>query len=432
MTNQKIKSRKRFPSGSGVAESAGEEVVDRLAGLLPREELEAALEGLAPEQVTGPGGLLTQLAGRVIETALGAELTEHLGYPPGAAPPGGAPNARNGSTPKTVRTELGPVEIKTPRDRKGSFAPQLVKKRQTRLAGLDDRILGLYGGGMSVRDISRHLSELYGTEIGRDTISRVTDAVLEDIAAWRTRPLAAVYPIVYFDCLMVRVREDRSVSSRACYLAIGQSVEGDREVLGIWWQETEGAKFWLAVLNDLHQRGVEDVLIACVDGLSGFPDAVEAVFPRAWVQSCIVHQIRSSLRYVSYTDRKKVAADLRAVYAAVDADDAEQQLAAFDEKWGARYPMIADSWRQRWIYLTPFLALPADLRRVVYTTNSIENLNRQIRKAIKTRGHFPDEQAATKLIYLAVLRAQDAWKRPYRWPNALRALKIHFGDRLPD
>jgi putative transposase len=406
--------------------------VDRLAGLLPREELETALEGLGPEQITGPGGLLTQLAGRVIETALGAELTEHLGYPPGQAPPGGAPNARNGSTPKTVQTELGPVQIKTPRDRKGSFAPQLVGKRQTRLAGLDDRILGLYAGGMSVRDISRHLSELYGTEIGRDTISRVTDAVLEDIALWRTRPLAAVYPIVYFDCLMVRVREDRSVSSRACYLAIGQTVEGDREVLGIWWQESEGAKFWLAVLTDLHRRGVEDVLIACVDGLTGFPEAVEAVFPAAWVQSCIVHQIRSSLRYVTYTDRKKVAADLRAVYGAVDADDAEHQLAAFDDKWGARYPMIADSWRERWQYLTPFLALPADLRRVVYTTNSIENLNRQIRKAIKTRGHFPDEQAATKLIYLAILKAETAWKRPYRWPNALRALKIHFGHRLPD
>jgi len=406
--------------------------VDRLAGLLPREELEAALEGLAPEQITGPGGLLTQLAGRVIETALGAELTEHLGYPPGQAPPGGAPNARNGGTPKTVQTELGPVQIKTPRDRKGSFEPQLVGKRQTRLAGLDDRILGLYAGGMSVRDISRHLSELYGTEIGRDTISRVTDAVLEDIALWRTRPLAAVYPIVYFDCLMVRVREDRSVSSRACYLAIGQTVEGDREVLGIWWQESEGAKFWLAVLTDLHRRGVADVLIACVDGLTGFPEAVEAVFPQAWVQSCIVHQIRSSLRYVTYTDRKKVAADLRAIYSALDADDAERALAAFDEKWGERYPMIAASWRARWQYLTPFLALPADLRRVVYTTNSIENLNRQIRKAIKTRGHFPDEQAATKLIYLAILKAETAWKRPYRWPNALRALKIHFGNRLPD
>ena len=432
MTNQKIKSRERSSSGSVVDESSGAAVVDRLAGLLPREELETALEGLAPEQITGPGGLLTQLAGRVIETALGAELTEHLGYPPGQAPPGGAPNARNGGTPKTVQTELGPVQIKTPRDRKGSFEPQLVGKRQTRLAGLDDRILGLYAGGMSVRDISRHLSELYGTEIGRDTISRVTDAVLEDIALWRTRPLAAVYPIVYFDCLMVRVREDRSVSSRACYLAIGQTVEGDREVLGLWWQESEGAKFWLAVLTDLHRRGVADVLIACVDGLTGFPEAVEAVFPAAWVQSCIVHQIRSSLRYVTYTDRKKVAADLRAVYSALDADDAEHQLAAFDEKWGERYPMIAASWRARWQYLTPFLALPADLRRVVYTTNSIENLNRQIRKAIKTRGHFPDEQAATKLIYLAILKAETAWKRPYRWPNALRALKIHFGNRLPD
>jgi putative transposase len=285
---------------------------------------------------------------------------------------------------------------------------------------------------MTVRDIERHLSDLYGVEIKRDTISRVTDAVLEDVAAWRTRPLAAVYPIVYFDCLMVRVREDRSVSSRACYLAIGTTIDGDREVLGIWWQETEGSKFWLAVLNDLHQRGVEDVLIACVDGLAGFPDAIEAVFPQAWVQTCIVHQIRNSMRWVSYGDRKRVAAELRPVYAAVNIDTAEQALAAFDDTWGERYPMIAASWRDRWEYVTPFLALPADLRRIVYTTNSIENLNRQIRKSIKTRGHFPDEQAATKLIYLAIQRAQGAWKTPYRWTTALRALKIHFGDRLPD
>jgi putative transposase len=430
MSSHSTKSSRARPPG--VAQGPPEEVLDRLSGLLPREALEDALEGLAPEQITGPGGLLTQLAGRVIETALGAELTEHLGYPPGQAPPGGASNHRNGSTAKTLRTELGPVEVRTPRDRGGSFEPKLVAKRQTRLAGLDDRILGLYAGGMTVRDIARHLSELYGTEIGRDTISRVTDAVLEDVADWRTRPLAAVYPIVYFDCLMVRVREDRSVSSRACYLAIGQGVEGDREVLGIWWQETEGAKFWLAVLNDLHQRGVHDVLIACVDGLSGFPEAIEAVFPQAWVQSCIVHQIRASMRYVTYTDRKRLAGDLRQVYSAANIEAAEHQLAAFDERWGARYPMIAESWRARWEYLTPFLALPAELRRVVYTTNSIENLNRQIRKAIKTRGHFPDEQAATKLIYLAIQRAQTAWKRPYHWPSALRALKIHFGDRLPD
>jgi putative transposase len=285
---------------------------------------------------------------------------------------------------------------------------------------------------MTVRDIASHLRDLYGVEIARDTISRVTDAVLEDVVAWRTRPLEAVYPIVYFDALMVKVREDRSVRTRACYLAIGVSVEGDREVLGIWWQETEGAKFWLAVLNDLHQRGVKDVLIACVDGLTGFPEAIAAVFPQAWVQTCIVHQIRSSMRYVAYKDRKRVAAELRPVYAAANIDAAQDALAAFDQAWGERYRMIAESWRSRWEYITPFLALPADLRRAVYTTNSIENLNRQIRKAIKTRGHFPDEQAATKPIYLAIQRAHTAWKTPYRWTSALRALKIHFGDRLPD
>ena len=431
MSTQKTKSRVSESSRSAVDESACEEVRDRLAGLLPAEALQDALAGLRPEEITGPGGLVTQLAGRVLETALGAELTEHLGYPPGQAPPGGAGNTRNGSTSKRLRTELGTVDIKTPRDRDGSFEPQLVRKRQTRLAGLDDRVLGLYAGGMSVRDIACHLSELYGTEIGRDTISRVTDAVLEDIAAWRTRPLAAIYPIVYFDCLMVRVREDRSVSSRACYLAIGQSVDGDREVLGIWWQETEGAKFWLAVLNDLHQRGVADVLIACVDGLTGFPEAIEAIFPQAWVQTCIVHQVRASLRYVTYTERKKVAADLRLIYSAANVEDAEHQLAAFEEKWGGRYPMIGASWRAGWEYLTPFLALPGDLRRVVYTTNSIENLNRQVRKAIKTRGHFPDEQAATKLIYLAIMRADAKWQRNRTWTAPRAALKIHFGDRFP-
>ena len=231
---------------------------------------------------------------------------------------------------------------------------------------------------------------------------------------------------------MVKVREDRSVRNRACYLAIGVSVEGEREVLGIWWQESEGAKFWLAVLNDLHQRGVADVLIACVDGLTGFPDAIAAVFPQAWVQTCIVHQIRSSMRYVTYKDRKRVAADLKPVYRAPNAEAAAEALEAFDQSWGERYPMIADSWRSRWEHITPFMALPADLRRAVYTTNSIENLNRQIRKTIKTRGHFPDEQAATKLIYLAITRAQGAWKKPYHWTAALRGLKIHFGDRLPD
>jgi putative transposase len=409
------------------------EAIDRLAGLLPAEALEDVLKGLGPEEITGPGGLLSQLAGRVIETALGAELTGHLGYPPGQAPPGGAGNHRNGSTSKTVQTELGPVDVKTPRDRNGSFEPQLVAKRQTRLAGLDEKILDLYAGGMSVRDIEAHLQRLYGTTaLGRDTISRVTDAVLADVQAWRTRPLERVYPIVYLDALMVKVREDRSVRTRACYLAIGVTIEGEREVLGLWWQESEGAKFWLAVLNDLHHRGVEDVLVCCVDGLTGFPEAIAAVYPHAWVQTCIVHQIRSGMRYVAYQDRKRIAAALKPVYGAVNAEAAELALAAFDEAWGAKYPMIAQSWRDRWEYIIPFLSLPAELRRAVYTTNSIENLNRQIRKSIKTRGHFPDEQSATKLIYLAILRAERKWRHAFNWSAALRGLKIHFGDRLPN
>jgi transposase-like protein len=420
-------------SSEGPEATQRRDAIDRLAGLLPAEELEDALKGLAPEEITGPGGLLTQLAGRVIETALGAELTDHLGYPPGQAPPGGAGNHRNGSTSKTVQTELGPVDVKTPRDRNGSFEPQLVAKRQTRLAGLDEKILDLYAGGMSVRDIEAHLETLYGTtQVKRDTISRVTDAVLADVEAWRTRPLERVYPIVYLDALMVKVREDRSVRTRACYLAIGVTVEGDREALGLWWQESEGAKFWLAVLNDLHHRGVEDVLVCSVDGLTGFPEAIEAVFPQAWVQTCIVHQIRNSMRYVAYQDRKKIATALRPIYGAVNAEAAEQALEAFDKVWGGKYPMIAASWRARWQYIIPFLSLPAELRKAVYTTNSIENLNRQIRKAIKTRGHFPDEQAATKLIYLAILRAERKWQHAFNWSAALRGLKIHFGDRLPD
>jgi putative transposase len=420
------------PGAAGAADDPPEEVRDRLAELLPEEALQDALKGLDGSEITGSGGLLSQLAGRVIDAALRGELTDHLGYPPGQAPPGGSGNHRNGATGKTVQSDLGPVAVNTPRDRQGSFEPQLVAKRQTRLAGLDEKILGLYAGGMSVRDIASHLSELYGVQIGRDTISRVTDAVLEDIAAWRARPLDALYPIVYLDAIMVKVTEDRSVRTRACYLAVGVNLEGERELLGLWWQETEGAKFWLAVLNDLHHRGVADVLIACVDGLTGFPEAIAAVFPETWVQTCIVHMIRSSMRYISWIDRKKLMPDLRKVYSAANAEEAERQLELFDEQSGAKYPMVAQAWRARWEYVIPFLSLPADLRRVVYTTNAIEGLNRQVRKAIKTRGHFPDEQAATKLIYLALIRAEVKWKKVMRCTAALRALKIHFGDRIPD
>jgi len=399
--------------------------------LLPDDALQDALNGLEADEITGPGGLMSQLAGRVIETALGAELSEHLGYPPGQAPPGGAGNHRNGSTAKTVQTDLGPVVVKTPRDRQGTFEPKLVGKRQTRLAGLDEKILGLYAGGMTVRDIAAHLSDLYGIQIGRDTISRVTDAVLEDVEAWRTRPLETVYPIVYFDALRVKVREDRSVRNLACYLALGVTVDGEREVLGIWWQETEGAKFWLAVLNDLRRRGVQDVLIACVDGLKGFPEAIEATFPHAWVQTCIVHLIRASLRYVNYRDLKKVTSALRPIYTAENADRALVELERFDSEWGGRYAATVRAWRDAWEHVIPFLALPEELRKAVYTTNTIEGLHRQIRKAIKTRGHFPDQQAATKLIYLAILKADAKWQRNRTWSAPRAALKIHFGDRYP-
>jgi putative transposase len=426
-----MQSKRRPQEGAEASESQAppEAVADRLAGLLPEEALEDALKGLEPDEITGPGGLLSKLAGRVIETALGAELTDHLGHPRGGLPQG--PNVRNGSTSKTVATDLGPVKISTPRDRDGTFAPQLVGKRQTRLAGLDDKILALYAGGMTVRDISAHLAELYGIEIGRDTISNVTDAVLADVEAWRTRPLDEVYAIVYFDALRVKVREDRSVRNLACYLALGVNCDGEREVLGIWWQETEGSKFWLAVLNDLRRRGVADVLISCVDGLKGFPEAIEATFPQAWVQTCVVHLIRASLRYVNYRDLKKVASALRPIYSAANAEQAKVELERFDSEWGQRYPATVRAWREAWEHMIPFLALPEELRRAVYTTNTIEGLHRQIRKAIKTRGHFPDQQAATKLIYLAIIKADAKWQRSRTWSAPRAALKIHFGDRYP-
>ena len=424
-----MQSKRRPQRGAESQQPPPEEVVDRLAELLPEGALDEAVRGLKPEELSGPGGLLSQLAGRVVEAALEAEMTEHLGHPPGGRPQG--PNVRNGVTAKTVQSDLGPVEVKTPRDREGSFAPQILPKRATRLAGLDEKVLGLYAGGMTVRDISGHLSELYGTQIGRDTISTITDAVLEDIAAWRSRPLDRVYPIVYFDAMQVKVREDRSVRSRACYLALGVTCDGEREVLGIWWQETEGSKFWLAVLNDLRRRGVEDVLIACVDGLKGFPEAIEATFPQTWVQTCIVHLIRASLRYVNYRDRKKVASALRPIYTAPNAEAALEELDAFEREWGQRYPPTVAAWRSSWEHVIPFLALPGELRRAVYTTNTIEGLHRQVRKAIKTRGHFPDEQSATKLIYLALIKADAKWQRNRAWTAARAGLKIHFGDRFP-
>jgi putative transposase len=399
---------------------------------LPDELIDELLAGArTPEEITGPEGLLQRLTKRLVERAMAAELSEHLGYEHGEAPPGGVGNARNGTTAKTIHTGHGSVRIEQPRDRRGAFEPQIVRKHQRRFDGFDDKIIAMYGRGMSVRDIQAHLAEIYGVEVGHDLISRVTDAVLDDVREWQQRPLEDVYPILFLDALIVKVRDGGAVRNKACYVAIGVNLEGERDVLGLWFQSSEGAKFWLAVLNELKQRGVRDVLICCVDGLKGFPEAIEAVFPHAWVQTCIVHLIRQSLRFVPDKYRRQVAKELKPIYTATDVDAAAEALERFEAEWGERYPMIGKTWRDAWEYVIPFLAFPADVRRVVYTTNTIEALHRQIRKTIKTRGHFPTEDAARKLIYLAIQNAQKSWRSTYNWSAALLSFKIHFGDRLP-
>ena len=304
------------------------------------------------EEIVGPGGVLAQLTRRLVERALAAELTEHLGYEPHQEPPGGTGNTRNGSTAKTLATEQGPVEIETPRDRKGSFEPQIVRKGQRRFEGFDDKILALYSRGLSTRDIEAHLAEIYGVNVGRDLISRVTDAVMEDVREWQQRPLDDVYPVVFLDALVLKIREGGSVQRRACYLALGVTVDGERDVLGMWFQETEGAKFWMQVLTELKQRGVADILICCVDGLKGFPEAIEAIYPHTVVQTCIVHLIRHSLKYVPRREREQVARDLKPIYTAVDTDAAQAALEDFDDKWGSRFPVITQAWLNAWEYVT--------------------------------------------------------------------------------
>ena len=406
-----------LPDGSRLSD----EVVDQLlAGARTEEE------------IAGPGGLLAALTKRLVERALEVELTGHLGYEPHCEPEGGALNTRNGTSPKTLITEHGEVPIDAPRDRDGSFQPQLVRKRQRRFVGFDEKILALYSRGLSTRDIEAHLEEIYGVKVGRELISKVTDAVMDDVREWAKRPLEDVYPVVFLDALVLKIREGGTVQRKACYLALGITLDGDRDVLGMWFQETEGAKFWMQVLTDLKQRGVQDILICCVDGLKGFPEAIEAIFPKTTVQTCIVHLIRSSLRYVPRREREQVARDLKPIYTAVDADAAHEALEAFDQKWGHRFPVITQAWLDAWEYVIPFLAFPDEVRRVIYTTNAIEALNRQLRKAIKTKGHFPNEDAARKLIYLAVRNATPQWTRCRNWTTALLAFKIHFGERLPD
>jgi len=409
------------------------ELAEEVKALLPDELIDELLAGArTEEEIAGPGGLLGQLTRRLVERAMEVELTDHLGYEPHQEPPGGAGNTRNGSTPKTLLTEHGAVRVNTPRDRAGTFEPQIVRKRQRRFEGFDDKILALYSRGVSTRDIEAHLEEIYGVRVGRDLISRVTDAVMEDARAWQTRPLDDVYPVVFLDALVLKIRDGGSVQRRACYLALAIGMDGDREVLGMWFQANEGAKFWMQVLSDLKQRGVQDILICCVDGLKGFPEAIEAVFPQTTIQTCIVHLIRHSLKYVPRRQYEQVVKDLRPIYTAIDADAALLALEEFEEKWGKQLPVIGQAWRSAWEHVTPFMAFEPEVRRVIYTTNAIEALNRQLRKAIKTKGHFPTEDAARKLVYLAIQNAVPQWTRTRGWTKALLAFKIHFGDRLPN
>jgi putative transposase len=411
-----------------------ERLPDEMREKLPDELVDELLAGAkTEEEIFGQGGLFNQLTKRLVERAMEVELTDHLGYAPHQEPPGGTGNTRNGKgEPKTLVTDHGPVSIRAPRDRDGSFEPKIVRKRQRRFEGFDEKILALYSRGMSTRDIEAHLRELYGASVGRDLISRVTDAIMDDAREWQQRPLDDVYPVLFLDALVLKIRDGGSVQRRACYLALAIGIDGEREVLGMWFQANEGAKFWMQVLTELKQRGVQDILICCVDGLKGFPEAIEAIFPATTVQTCIVHLIRHSLKYVPRRQYDEVVRDLKPIYTAIDADHALVALEAFEQKWGKQLPVIGQAWRDAWEYVIPFLAFEPEVRRVIYTTNAIEALNRQLRKAVKTKGHFPTEDAARKLIYLAIQNAVPQWTRTRGWTKALLAFKIQFGDRLPE
>lgn len=385
-----------------------------------------------PEDLIGENGLLKQLTKLLVERALDAELTEHLGHDRHESVANPTGNTRNGKSKKTLKGEFGELPIDIPRDRHGSFEPQLIPKHQTRWNGFDDKIISLYARGMTVREIQAHLQEMYGTEVSPSLISSVTDAVSEEVKAWQARPLDPIYPIVYLDCIHVKVREG-AVRVKAVYLAIGITMQGNKEVLGLWLAQTEGAKFWLQVVTELRNRGVLDIFIACVDGLKGFPEAIEAVFPKTVVQLCIVHMVRHSLNYVSWKRRKEVAADLRHIYQAATAQEAEQRLGEFEARWDDEYLPIGQSWRRNWSRLTPFFDYPPEIRKVIYTTNAIESVNMSLRKLTKNRGSFPSDEALLKLFYLALRNISLKWSMPIRdWKAALTRFTIEFGDRISD
>src|ERR1035437_1476652 len=385
-----------------------------------------------PEDLLAPGGAFNRLRKRLIERLLGAELDTHLGYakgPQGVADDG---NHRNGYSAKTVLGEDGSVALAIPRDRLGPFEPQLIKKGQRRFEGFDQKIVALYARGMTVREIQGFLLEQYGVEVSPDFISLATESVQEEVTIWQNRPLESLYPIVVFDALRVKIRDGGSVQNKAVQLALGIRADGLKEVLGLWLETNEGAKFWLQVMTELKHRGVQDILIAVVDGLKGFPDAINAVFAQTEVQTCIVHLVRHSLSYVGWQDRKLVAAELRTIYQAETAELARQQLETFAAgKWGQKYPTIAASWRRAWEQVIPFFAYPLEVRRVIYTTNAIESVNMQLRKIIKNRGHFPNDEAAAKLIYLALRNITARWKMPpVFWQSAMNQFAIRYPDRL--
>jgi putative transposase len=401
--------------------------------IFSRELLDGLLKNYSkPEDLLGPDGMLKKLTAALVERAMSAELTHHLGYENGEKPPEEQGNRRNGRTQKTLRSNRGELTVEVPRDREGTFEPLLVPKHQRHFDGFDDKILSMYARGMSVRDIQAHLHEIYGVNVDGDLISSVTDAVVEELETWQNRPLEATYLVMYLDALVVKIRDNGVVQNKAVYLVVGLGLDGTKDVLGMWIQQTEGAKFWMSILTELHNRGVNDVMVLCADGLTGLPDAVSAVFPKAIFQTCIVHMVRASTRYVSWKDRKALCADLRCIYNATTRVAAEQELRAFEERWGKQYPSIGAMWRRRWEEAVPFLDFPLEIRKAIYTTNAIEALNRQVRKVLKTRGALPSDDAAAKLIFLALRNAKKNWGgRQMHWGRTLTQFTLCFEGRIP-
>jgi putative transposase len=397
---------------------------------IKNELIDELLKGYQkPEEIIGENGLLKQLVKAVLERAMNAELTHHLGYEKHDPAGYNSGDSRNGTSSKKVKGDFGELKIEVPRDRMGTFEPQILPKHQSRFTGFDEKIISMYARGMSTRDIEGHLKEMYGVEVSPGLISQVTEAVHEDVKIWQNRTLEPIYGIVYLDALYVRMRHEGRVENRAVYVALGVNLEGKKEVLGLWSSANEGAKFWLSVLTELKNRGVKDMLIVCVDGLKGFPQAIEAVFPQAEVQLCIVHLLRASLNYVSWKERREVAAALKPVYRAATAEEAAINLETFITTWG-KYKAIGKLWKENWERVIPFFAFPEEVRKVIYTTNAVEALNRGLRKIIKTRGSFPSEEAAMKLLYLALQNHSKKWETVQNWKEALNQFEVLWGDRI--